>query len=113
MPNTITGLPGGANVATTGTDAVAIDLSEFVGQRVKIWSDDADLYFCFAPDGSSTTLVTAAQAASANALVADRAGKGVGVPRRVTRANPFLVAGHVTSPGAGMVRVKPIAQAEP
>lgn len=112
MAISITGLPGGAQKATVGNNpaaASALDLTAFIGQRVKIWSDEGDLYFSFAPDGGTTALVTTGdQAASESALVADRAAQGLGVFRRVSKAAPWIVAAHVTA-ATGTLRVKRVA----
>lgn len=107
----ITGLPGGAlktNVGANAASASVIDLSAFIGQRVKIWSDDGDLWFSFAPDGGTAVLVVAGdQAASDTALIGDRAAQSLGVMRRVSKAAPFIVVAHVSA--TGVVRIKRVA----
>ncbi len=103
----IKGCPGGAQAAVTAT-AVAVDLTALVRHEVMIWSDDQDLWFCFAVDNSSTTLVTSgASAASLTSLVADRVAVGTGVRRFVNPRYPVMIVKTVS--GSGTLKVKVIS----
>jgi len=98
------GLPGGAQKASVGTSAVAMDLTVLAGRTVSIWSDDQDLYFSFAETDASPSLVTSGDlAASTTAPKAKRVAKGYAVKRVVSLRYPFLIAAHVT--GTGTVHV--------
>lgn len=111
MGTSITGVPGGAQKATV-TTAVAIDLTALARREVKIWSDDADLWFSFAANDSSTSLVTSGDsAASATSLKADRCAQSLGVIRYVSPKFPYLI---VSSAGASAtVHVKATSEADP
>jgi hypothetical protein len=111
MATNITGVPGGAQQATV-TTAVAIDLTALARREVKIWSSDADLWFCFAASDASTTLITSGtSAASATSLKADRAAQNLGVIRYVSPKFPWLI---VSSAGASAtVHVKATSELDP
>lgn len=99
------GLPGGAQKDLTTTE-IYVNLAPFAEKTVSLWSVDGDIWFCFARVGTvSGTLVTAGdQDPSSTALVADRAGKGRKVRRRVSEAYSVLVVRMVT--GTGTLKVK-------
>ena len=69
-----------------------------------VWSDDADLWFCFGDGTSTTLLVSGAEAASLTSLKADRVAKGVKAPRIVTNGAGYLIVRAVS--GSGTVHVK-------
>jgi hypothetical protein len=97
-------LRGGAQAALTTTETI-VDLSAFAGRTVHLYCAEGDIWFCASPDSTAQTLVTAgAQAASATALVADRAAQGAKVPREINPAEPYLVVKMVT--GTGTLKVK-------
>jgi hypothetical protein len=88
-----------------------VDLRAFVGAAVAIWSEDADLWFCFAATDADTTLITSGdRAASDAALVASAARKGLPEVRIVEPSYPWLIAAHMA--GSGTVRVKPVLRAQ-
>ncbi len=102
------GLPGGANLALT-TVAQAFDLSVLAGRKCLFWCDEGQVEFSFTEKTStSVALVTASQAASVTALVADKAGAGVKLPRTVRSKYSRLVA-RIAS-GTGTLRIKPIEE---
>lgn len=107
----VRGLPGGAIQTGVGTTAVVVDLRALASRPVKIWSDEGDLWFCFAKLATDTTLVTSGTtAASLTALIADRALAGTGVIRQISKQFPFLIVRAVLSTtGAVTVRVKPVS----
>lgn len=105
-------IEGGAIQTGVTTTPVAIDLRALGGRPVKIWSDEADFYFCAAKLASqAASLVTSGnQAASTTALVADRAAAGCAVVRQVSKMSPFLIVRAVTSTsGPITIRVKPLS----
>lgn len=110
MP-TIVGLPGGAQEDSLSTTEVAVDLTALVRMEVKIWCDDADIWFSFAATATPATLTTSGDlAASTSALKADRSGQSVGVFRVVSPKYPFLIV--KTASGTGTLHVKPIKEAD-
>lgn len=100
----IIGMPGGAQDDSLTTSEIYLDLSALARMEVKIWSDDADIYFAFNSVGSGTLITSGDQAASTTALKADRTAKSVAVRRIVHPRWPFLVVKSVT--GTGTIHVK-------
>lgn len=102
----IVGLPGGAQDDSLTTSEIYLDLSALARMEVKIWSDDADIWFSFNSAGSGTLVTSGDQAASTTALKADRSARSVGVRRIVHPRWPFLVVKSVS--GSGTIHVKPV-----
>jgi hypothetical protein len=111
MSNPVKLSAGGGNFALT-TTPIAIDLSALVNYDVTISCDTQDVLFSGAPDGSSTTLVSTAAAASPTALIADRIAAGSkSAPRRIRNDQTFLIAAVAAS--TGTLRVKVVSDKVP
>jgi len=107
----IKGRSGGAQKGSVSTTEVVMDLTALAGMRCKIWSDDDDLLFSFSSTNATGLVsLTADQAASATALVADRSPLGLGAIRLVSARYPYMVVRHASL--TGTVRVKPVADAD-
>jgi hypothetical protein len=105
----IQGLPGGANIAVS-TTPVAVNLGPLAGYVVYLCCNEQDILVCFTEDEStSTTLVTAAQAPSLTALVADPIGATIKAERQVLVKYSRLVVR--TASGSGTLVIKPISKA--
>jgi hypothetical protein len=99
------GLPGGARIALTAA-AVVADLSVFTGYEVMIFCDEQQINYSFAPDGTSTTLVTGAAAPTLTGLVAKPLGSGTKMAREITSTSRFLVA--ATAASTGTLVIEPV-----
>lgn len=103
------GRPGGAQKSGVTTSPVAMDLTALSGAAVDIWSDDQDLWACFAASASNTTLITSGDSpASMTSLKARRIAKGYPIRRVVLDKFPFLIVGTAT--GTALVHVKVVSE---
>jgi hypothetical protein len=98
-------LSAGGGVFAITTTPAAFDLSALAGRHVAIYCDTQAILFSGAPDGSNTTLVSTATAASLTALIADKVAAGLKAVRLVRADMPFLIAATDASTGTLIVKV--------